>query len=412
MAARGKASLPRATPGNANARAPAHRTAPRAQALLALVVANARQLNEQRGLLGAFSWVGDKLLHYAHTQRSNTIEGEAAGRARWRHCPRLAALSSLRDCLVSRAAVHSPGLSTLPCTSPPPKHRLPPQHRGALRRRQRHVSAAAEPRAGPGCCHARRCTSPCRLISCPPPPAHPSLTHPPFCPSPAPSPLTPQVRPLPGPHHDLLLRHPHRPGREPGAGAVQQDRRGARGGGVLQQALRSASRPSLRCQAAPLCVPMPDFVSPAPAPPPTRTPPLQLIDAAGLGPDDSVLEIGCGWGAFAIRAVQRTGCRVTGLTLSKEQLAEATLRVDAAGLSDRIKLLLCDYRCGDSRGGGGAVPAPRVATGAAAQASVPCKPPRCTRAAPPHPPPAPCLSPPPKGTAPAPAPTTRSCRVR
>ncbi len=40
------------------------------------MVANARDLNEKRSLLGAFSWVGDKLLHYAHKQRSNTIEGE------------------------------------------------------------------------------------------------------------------------------------------------------------------------------------------------------------------------------------------------------------------------------------------------------------------------------------------------
>ena len=38
--------------------------------------------------------------------------------------------------------------------------------------------------------------------------------------------------------------------------------------------------------------------------------------------------------------------RVTGLTLSKEQLAEATLRVDKAGLGDKVTLLLCDYRCG------------------------------------------------------------------
>ena len=37
-----------------------------------------------------------------------------------------------------------------------------------------------------------------------------------------------------------------------------------------------------------------------------------LIDAAGLGPGDSVLEIGCGWGAFAIRAAKRTGCRCGG----------------------------------------------------------------------------------------------------
>jgi cyclopropane fatty-acyl-phospholipid synthase-like methyltransferase len=42
--------------------------------------------------------------------------------------------------------------------------------------------------------------------------------------------------------------------------------------------------------------------------------------------------------------------RVTGLTLSKEQLAEATARVAAAGLSDKVTLLFCDYRCGLGHG--------------------------------------------------------------
>ena len=60
--------------------------------------------------------------------------------------------------------------------------------------------------------------------------------------------------------------------------------------------------------------------------------------------DDHVLEVGCGWGSFAIRAAQRTGCRVTGITVSKEQLAEAVARVKAAGLGDRVTLLFCDYR--------------------------------------------------------------------
>eukprot|EP00879_Flechtneria_rotunda_P033158 GHRR01036696.1.p1 GENE.GHRR01036696.1~~GHRR01036696.1.p1 ORF type:complete len:424 (+),score=170.94 GHRR01036696.1:203-1474(+) len=69
-----------------------------------------------------------------------------------------------------------------------------------------------------------------------------------------------------------------------------------------------------------------------------------VIAAAGIGPDDHVLEIGCGWGSFAIRAASVTGCRVTGLTLSKEQLAEAAARVAAAGLSNKVTLLLCDYR--------------------------------------------------------------------
>eukprot|EP00878_Enallax_costatus_P015331 GHUV01016058.1.p1 GENE.GHUV01016058.1~~GHUV01016058.1.p1 ORF type:complete len:614 (+),score=192.40 GHUV01016058.1:388-2229(+) len=69
-----------------------------------------------------------------------------------------------------------------------------------------------------------------------------------------------------------------------------------------------------------------------------------VIAAADLKPEDHVLEIGCGWGSFAIRAASTVGCRVTGLTLSKEQLAEATARVAAAGLSDKVQLLFCDYR--------------------------------------------------------------------
>ncbi|KAK9818144.1 hypothetical protein WJX72_007777 [[Myrmecia] bisecta] len=69
-----------------------------------------------------------------------------------------------------------------------------------------------------------------------------------------------------------------------------------------------------------------------------------LIARAGLQASDHVLEIGCGWGSLAIRAAAITGCRVTGLTLSKEQLSEASQRVARAGLADKITLLLCDYR--------------------------------------------------------------------
>ncbi|MGH7785772.1 MAG: class I SAM-dependent methyltransferase, partial [Candidatus Binatia bacterium] len=57
-----------------------------------------------------------------------------------------------------------------------------------------------------------------------------------------------------------------------------------------------------------------------------------------------VLEIGSGWGAFAIHAASQYGCRVTSLTLSQDQLALARQRVAAAGLSDRIDIRLCDYR--------------------------------------------------------------------
>ena len=69
-----------------------------------------------------------------------------------------------------------------------------------------------------------------------------------------------------------------------------------------------------------------------------------FIDQACLKCDDHVLEIGTGWGSFAIEAVKMTGCRVTSLTLSIEQKALAEERIDAAGMSDKIEVLLCDYR--------------------------------------------------------------------
>jgi cyclopropane-fatty-acyl-phospholipid synthase len=57
-----------------------------------------------------------------------------------------------------------------------------------------------------------------------------------------------------------------------------------------------------------------------------------------------VLEIGCGWGGFALLAAREYGCRVTGITLSRRQLELARARVDAAGLGDRVELRLQDYR--------------------------------------------------------------------
>ena len=69
-----------------------------------------------------------------------------------------------------------------------------------------------------------------------------------------------------------------------------------------------------------------------------------LIDKAQIRADHHVLEIGCGWGTFAIEAVRRTGCRVTALTVSEAQHRLATERVRQAGLSDRIEIRFCDYR--------------------------------------------------------------------
>ncbi len=70
----------------------------------------------------------------------------------------------------------------------------------------------------------------------------------------------------------------------------------------------------------------------------------QMIEKADIQASDHVLEIGSGWGGFAIAAAQQTGCKVTSITLSQEQLTLARERVVAAGLSDRVRIELCDYR--------------------------------------------------------------------
>jgi cyclopropane-fatty-acyl-phospholipid synthase len=67
-----------------------------------------------------------------------------------------------------------------------------------------------------------------------------------------------------------------------------------------------------------------------------------------LGPAHHVLEIGTGWGGFALHAAGRYGCRVTTTTISPSQYELARERVRAAGLEDRITVLLEDYR--DLRG--------------------------------------------------------------
>ncbi|KAJ0034271.1 hypothetical protein Pint_25136 [Pistacia integerrima] len=65
---------------------------------------------------------------------------------------------------------------------------------------------------------------------------------------------------------------------------------------------------------------------------------------ARVSKEHEVLEIGCGWGTLAIEVVKRTGCKYTGITLSEEQLKYAEMKVKEAGLQDRIRLYLCDYR--------------------------------------------------------------------
>jgi len=86
-----------------------------------------------------------------------------------------------------------------------------------------------------------------------------------------------------------------------------------------------------------------------------ETPETHLVDAQrakldrictklDLGPDDHVVEIGTGWGGFAVHAATHYGCRVTTTTLSRSQRELALRRVAEAGLADRVTVLGSDYR--------------------------------------------------------------------
>jgi cyclopropane-fatty-acyl-phospholipid synthase len=67
-----------------------------------------------------------------------------------------------------------------------------------------------------------------------------------------------------------------------------------------------------------------------------------------LRPGERLLDIGCGWGAFVLRAAQQFGARALGITLSRPQYEEAQRRIAAANLGDRVQVELRDYR--DLRG--------------------------------------------------------------
>ena len=69
-----------------------------------------------------------------------------------------------------------------------------------------------------------------------------------------------------------------------------------------------------------------------------------LAEAIDLRRGHSVLEIGCGWGGFAEYASREIGANVTAITISPAQYAYAKARISAAGLADRVKVNLCDYR--------------------------------------------------------------------
>ena len=75
----------------------------------------------------------------------------------------------------------------------------------------------------------------------------------------------------------------------------------------------------------------------------------RLAERLGLGPDAHVLEVGCGWGGFAVTAAGEYGSRVTALTISREQYDYARERIAAAGLEDRVEVRFQDYRELDGR---------------------------------------------------------------
>jgi cyclopropane-fatty-acyl-phospholipid synthase len=74
----------------------------------------------------------------------------------------------------------------------------------------------------------------------------------------------------------------------------------------------------------------------------------QVCNKLDLGPRDHVLEIGGGWGGFALHAATTRGCRVTTTTISREQYDYTLTQVRRAGLTDRVTVLREDYR--DLRG--------------------------------------------------------------
>ena len=69
-----------------------------------------------------------------------------------------------------------------------------------------------------------------------------------------------------------------------------------------------------------------------------------LCEAIKLNENNHILEIGCGWGGFAIYAATAFGCKVTGITISKEQFKYATDKVKTLGLEKQISIVFEDYR--------------------------------------------------------------------
>ena len=69
-----------------------------------------------------------------------------------------------------------------------------------------------------------------------------------------------------------------------------------------------------------------------------------MVDQMGVKEGDHVLEIGCGWGGFAEYAAKERGLKVTGLTISREQLEYSKKKIESKGLQDKVNIKLQDYR--------------------------------------------------------------------
>jgi cyclopropane-fatty-acyl-phospholipid synthase len=69
-----------------------------------------------------------------------------------------------------------------------------------------------------------------------------------------------------------------------------------------------------------------------------------ILTKIQLRPNQTLLDIGCGWGALVLRAAQKYGARCVGITLSENQYRLAKEKVERAGLADRVEIRLQDYR--------------------------------------------------------------------
>lgn len=69
-----------------------------------------------------------------------------------------------------------------------------------------------------------------------------------------------------------------------------------------------------------------------------------LAERIALSPEHHLLEIGCGWGGFADFAAREIGCKVTGITISKEQYEYSKKRIFENGLAEKVEIVIQDYR--------------------------------------------------------------------